>query len=284
MIVRFKSYNQASRGLANLKTALIHLDHNAYAYDAGHNMVGGLRPQGNLVINWGTSRNWNLIGRDGNAIAFAHRQLNRPEAVNIAANKLLAFRAFSNTGVPTVDWTEDPEVAAQWQGQLFTVVQRQILNGHSGEGIRIVEPNEPLSQAPLYTKYKKKKHEFRVHVFNGRVIDIQQKRIQIVEGLPQQAPDMAMHVQPHHKVRNHQNGWVYCRDGLDLNIERTGQIGQIAIRAVTALGLDFGAVDIIFNEREGNFYVLEVNTAVGLQGTTAEKYAAAIDRYIREEL
>jgi glutathione synthase/RimK-type ligase-like ATP-grasp enzyme len=48
------------------------------------------------------------------------------------------------------------------------------------------------------------------------------------------------------------------------------------LAAVSALGLDFGAVDIIWNEREDKCYVLEVNTAPGLQGSTLENYANAI--------
>jgi len=49
----------------------------------------------------------------------------------------------------------------------------------------------------------------------------------------------------------------------------------VALAAVSALGLDFGAVDIIYNEHENQYYVLEVNTAPGLEGTTVEKYAEA---------
>ena len=46
--------------------------------------------------------------------------------------------------------------------------------------------------------------------------------------------------------------------------------------AIKALGLDFGAVDIIYNEAEDQHYVLEVNTAPGLEGTTLQKYTEAI--------
>ncbi|MNY63636.1 hypothetical protein D3C86_2006230 [compost metagenome] len=45
--------------------------------------------------------------------------------------------------------------------------------------------------------------------------------------------------------------------------------------AVNAIGLTFGAVDVIWNEYRHQAYVLEVNTAPGLTGTTLEKYAEA---------
>jgi D-alanine-D-alanine ligase-like ATP-grasp enzyme len=53
---------------------------------------------------------------------------------------------------------------------------------------------------------------------------------------------------------------------------------QLSVEAVAALGLDFGAVDII-EDKEGNFYVLEINTAPGLEGHTVTSYAKAFHGY-----
>ena len=54
-----------------------------------------------------------------------------------------------------------------------------------------------------------------------------------------------------------------------------------AIKAVEALDLDFGAVDII-ETRQGEIFVLEVNTAPGLEGKTVESYGNAILNFIKE--
>jgi D-alanine-D-alanine ligase-like ATP-grasp enzyme len=43
---------------------------------------------------------------------------------------------------------------------------------------------------------------------------------------------------------------------------------QAAIKAVSAVGLDFGAVDF-GTDKEGNVWLLEVNTSPGLQGMSA---------------
>ena len=75
-----------------------------------------------------------------------------------------------------------------------------------------------------------------------------------------------------YQVRNHENGWVYCRDDLDV----PASVFSDATSAVAALGLDFGAVDIIWNQNQARSYVLEVNTAPGLEGTTLTKYVEAI--------
>jgi D-alanine-D-alanine ligase-like ATP-grasp enzyme len=39
-------------------------------------------------------------------------------------------------------------------------------------------------------------------------------------------------------------------------------------------GLDFGAVDVIWNAQKEKPYVLEINTAPGLEGQTIADYAA----------
>jgi len=122
-----------------------------------------------------------------------------------------------------------------------------------------------LPKAPLYVLYKKKRSEYRVHVFNGQVIDVSEKRKR--RGIDRDDG----------YIRNLANGWVFCRDG----IVEPADLRDLAIRAVQALGLNFGACDIIWNERENKCYVLEVNTAPGLEGTTLQRYVDAIINWSR---
>ena len=58
-------------------------------------------------------------------------------------------------------------------------------------------------------------------------------------------------------------------------------IVEQAKRSVIEAGLDFGAVDVIYNVHHKKAYVLEVNTAPGLEGTTLEVYARAISNFFR---
>jgi D-alanine-D-alanine ligase-like ATP-grasp enzyme len=74
------------------------------------------------------------------------------------------------------------------------------------------------------------------------------------------------------KVRNHAGGFIYSHQ----NIEVPHDVIEQALFAYYETGLDFGAVDVIWNEREGKAYVLEINTAPGLEGTTLTKYKEAI--------
>lgn len=243
--VKIYSYNLGSAG--------------AGALARGLNVVR-LRDEGRpirtkLLINWGSS------GSPERRQVTAQKVLNPFNNVKIASNKLETFQKFAeNPEIQIPQWTTDPEVARTFG----TVVCRTVLRGHSGNGIVLWEGDGDLPRAPLYTQYVKKKHEFRVHVMNGEVIDVQQKRKR-----------RDFDGEPNTKVRNHQNGWVYCRENLDIPDDLSRQ----AILATGALGLDFGAVDLIYNERQNRSYVLEVNTAPGLEGTTLENYVNGFKKH-----
>lgn len=224
---------------------------------------GNYRPfRSHVIVNWGNSQmptTWN-----GEAIT-----LNKPSAVAIASNKLEAFKTLYAVGVPIPDFTTDEDTATEWLAEGATVFARKKLNGHSGDGISILRPDDidvDWINAPLYVKYKKKRNEYRVHMFNGTVLSVQEKRR---DREVERDADQSL-------VRSHANGWVFCREDVRYD---TVRLPEIALNAVKALGLDFGAVDIIYNQREDAFYVLEVNTAPGLTGQTLQEYTDAFVNY-----
>jgi len=205
------------------------------------------------VINWGCSKEWPWIN------------LNPKVGHATCVNKLTFFREISkNPEINLPEWTEDKEQAKNWK---TTFLARTKLNGHSGEGIIIVDDNtQYIPTAPLYVKYKKKKHEYRVHFFKEKetntihIIDTTQKKKKIG------APNLDT------KIRNYKNGWIYARE----NITKPDDLHTQTLLTATAVDLDFGAVDLIWNEHENKCYVLEVNTAPGLIGTTLNMYTQAI--------
>lgn len=207
------------------------------------------------VINWGNSKFplWPL-----NYTAF-----NDPTDVMYSVNKLEAFKRFKQCGVSHPEWaTTQDEVPAD--NSLW--MARRNLTGFGGDGIILFNSDEFPPAAPLYVKYKKKKSEFRVHVFNREVIDVQQKKKR--KGFEERD----------NQIRNYANGWVYCRDGIEVPAMVTSE----AIKAVNCLGLCFGAADVIWNDKEQRAYVLEVNTAPGLEGTTLENYANAFATTVQD--
>lgn len=209
---------------------------------------------------------WHKFINWGNGAGTLAASINPYSVVSAAGNKLSTFRALEGKdGIRIPDFTTDRAVATAWIGDGAGVVCRTKLRGHSGDGIVLANTAEEMVAAPLYTKYIKKQDEYRVHVAFGEVIDIQAKRKR--RDVP---PDFATN----YKVRNHHTGWVYCRE----NLNPPDGIGPMAVATVAALGLDFGAVDIIYNAKRNENYVLEVNTAPGLTGTTVTKYADAFAR------
>lgn len=179
--------------------------------------------------------------------------------IGTATNKLATFNKLKEAGVSIPDFTSNKTEAEEWIKAGHTVFARQEISSSGGKGI-VICSELPLVDAPLYVKYIKKYQEFRVHVFNGEVIDVQEKRRKsTVEA-------------PNDFIRNHDNGWVFCRQSI---YEPAG-LRETSINAVKAMGLLFGAVDIIYNRYYNQVYVLEINTAPGLTDTTAHKYADSI--------
>ena len=203
-----------------------------------------------IIINWGNVRQ-----------VHPSIYLNPLDAVKNAANKLTTFKLLESAGVSI------PPYFTSLEGldQDTIYVARTTLTGHSGEGIVVGTPSE-LPSAQLYTTFLRKKYEYRAIVVGNQVVDIKQKlRRQDFEG----------ERSPH--VWNHSNGFVYARN--DITIPDT--LPQLAIAATAALGLTYGAVDII-NHR-GILYVLEVNTAFGLEGTTTQLVGDAIRTLLQEQ-
>lgn len=178
-----------------------------------------------------------------------------------AIDKLKAFKLLAEHKVSIPKFTEDHNEAMAWVKKGRTVFARKTTTGKEGKGI-VVLNDFPDTKTPLYTQYVNKKQEFRVHVFNGAVISVREKLLK--KGL-----------QPS-RIRNTNNGYVF---GHARNLTEAKQtcLHVQAVEAVKALGLDFGAVDIIWNDHYGRAYVLEVNTAPGLSEVGIELYGKAIN-------
>ena len=89
-------------------------------------------------------------------------------------DKLTQMRAFKDNNVPAPDFVTDITQVNNLPGDL--VVCRKLLRSSEGKGIVIEEKGAVTTKAPLYTQYIKKKAEYRAHVYNNKVIDVQQKK------------------------------------------------------------------------------------------------------------
>lgn len=210
-----------------------------------------------VVINWGSSKL--------PAEVMKCKVINHPEKVVICSDKLNFFNKVDKDICP--EWTTSMDVALSWVAEGFTVCARTVLNGHSAEGLVLMDKDHPndFVKAPLYTKYVPKKDEFRVHVVNGEVVDVQRKVIK------KEKLDSGEDI--NWKIRNLDNGFIYQRE----NISVPDEVKDVSIQAVAQVGLDFGAVDVVVDINSKKPYVLEINTAPGITGTTVKNYAGAFN-------
>lgn len=219
---------------------------------------------GDVIINWGCSDSQYSRSR---GVTW----LNHPDIVRTKQHKLQQYQKFT-PNVPTVEWTTDKAQVCQWLTRGKTVYCRVRGASFGGRGIQVITGEkrraytpESIPDAEVYTLKFSARREYRVHVFCDKAIDVTQKR-------RRNGADSAA-------VRSFGNGYVFCHD----NVEQYPQSMVDACRsAVTALGLQFGAVDVLLKD-DGTCAVLEVNSAPGIEGTTYEKYKVAITEYILEQ-
>lgn len=245
MNIRFNTFSNKSQGLKALKAELVARGHNVKELKVrGSNYI---RRPGDVIICWGCPP----THYPGELNTNAHH----------ASNKLIAFQKMVRNGLR---WTTDIEEAKTYR----LCYCRTLLSASQGRGIVVAQSPNEVVPAPLYTKgIRDIAGEYRVHVFKGRVIDFAKKmrmnsaRIE-AEGITHNP-----------LIRNLENGYIFGREGLELNAE----LERVAIESLEDLDMDFGAVDLVLSGYSGKAFTLEVNSAPGLQGLTIIKYADAIE-------
>lgn len=224
-------------------------------------VVGAVRP---TMVRWKTTMPTPL---------GVERELNGLDAVRLASHKRRALEVMAEAGVrvPPFARSLDSEHLVgheiifgranyHTKGQDIVVYRNTSTAGdyceHCGRGEHGTlefsyhenQPNQPLpTQEDYFIAYLRPEKEYRYHVAFGRVI------------LPTVKMKEDGSYSDDSLIRNHQDGlWrqVVCR-------EVRPELEEQALGAVRALGLDFGAVDIIVHD--GRAFVLEVNTAPGLE-------------------
>ncbi len=209
--------------------------------------------ENNLVINWGNSN-----------CPFTSNVLNPGAAIKNTVDKLKFFRLMMQKGLsgylPNY-WTSHEDIP----DEAFPIFCRTTTTGLDGAGIVVAANRNDLVPADLYTSYIKDTNEYRVTLFKGTVTDIQTKK-----------PRVGETVNP--MIRTYKNGWGFQRLYVAATVE--AKIKTAAVAAISASGLDFGGVDVLYSPITGRATVLEVNTAMGLEGDALERFAKAVESYV----
>lgn len=191
-----------------------------------------------------------LRGIEGPSINFGYQregEINPSHAIYLASSKRRALEVMAKAEVPT------PTL----NGDRFPVVARPDKH-RAGKHFWLCWNREELNEAynlgaTHHLKFIEGGREFRVHVAFGKSIKLVEK----IGGDP--------------VIKNHAYGSQFM---YPHNFSHKKSLRKWARKAVESLGLDFGAVDVIY--KEGKFYVLEVNSAPSL---TSEN--DTLGRYVR---
>lgn len=249
MAFKVSPYKETSSGAKILAREL-----GAQLLQAGD--VGGAE---DVTINWGCG--WTR----------SRPTVNSPRAVCNAVNKVRAFSCFDAADVPHPEHTTRKATAMDWFRAGFRVYHRDTMDGERGRGITIIDPDEADEDGTggglekfeglsgNFTRGFDIKREFRVHVAFGKVIEVNEKK-------------RRNGTNPDPRMRSHRD-WVFCVYNLAPYPEI---IKSESIKAVKALGLDFGGVDIAISG-SNEACVFEVNSAPWInRESTWTAYSRAI--------
>jgi len=263
----------------------------------GYNPTNNLA-DGTVVFNYGRSQVpiWAEDARNRGITI-----LNKPRAVRKSVDKIVCLQTLQEAGVPCLVSTTDRNSAHAWMEDGYNVVVRHTTTGKQGQGVELCEVafyhtdlGRDLPEAPLYTREYEKTHEFRVHVFQGKVIDLVQKKRMGAAKLARLGLDEA---DPF--LRNHKKGYVFAHNDLicdhpsfshgELVVLDNGRhfIEQIGINATEAVGLDYCGVDVLARYDNNGKYVdaviCETNSAPSLRSSiTFKAYTDAIEELLNE--
>lgn len=199
------------------------------------------------LIRWGS--------RTGAGWRPAEQVINSQSSLENNTDKLDAMKQLDNGGIPVPNYSEDRDDLGD--ALEYPVVGRETDHAR-GEDINLILQwrDSYLTDNDYFVEYIPTELEYRMHVVNGEVVQVHEKRLRSDED-------------NHPFIRNSETGWVFLEPREDPPAD------NLAVDAVGCLGLDFGAVDVVREEETGDEYVLEVNSAPSLDEANLERYGDA---------
>lgn len=212
-----------------------------------------------LFIRWGSTEQFNNTKYK--------KELNSLEAVIRTTNKLTMLETLRNAGVNTLEFGTDPATADQF----FDKTGNQYIRNKQGV-VRYGNDFNADRDAYYSKPVRFKRREYRVHVFNSKILGVYEKEpISLVEGQPRNFETLPK------LFKSDTCRFVRCditQEGARVN----SAAQALCISAVNSLGLLFGGVDLV-RDKNGQFFIVEVNSAPGLNGLNVERWVDAIQEY-----
>lgn len=197
-------------------------------------------------------RNSDIVIRYGNSTSMTPRctlEINTPQAVHNASNKLVMLQTLiaNDIKVPlnTTNFNAESLDSLRNEEGFFFV---------RGSNNSVRYDNTTRYGDQYVTKEIKNKREYRVHVFDGKIMGVYRKQ-------PNNETDKLLKADNCHFHRCVMDNTKFGQEGIDLSI-----------KAVQAVGLMFGGVDIVYDKTTKKYTILEVNSSPSLNSANIKRF------------
>ena len=239
------SKSETPQRLAERLTTVLTANDIAVQRNASHSNDRNL-----LTIRWGTTRYSDMD-------TLSKAILNPARSIFANLDKRNAHRLMYEAGVSVpLFWTSFNQ-ARRASRELGCDFLRRRLHHMQGTDIIRLHPTDTLSSAKrsgYYVQLLAKTAEYRLHILNGTCIGLAEKKPKDGERANQ-------------LIWNFENGWdliYYSREERESAAPHYAKMVEEATKACKAVGLNFGAVDLVMVGSKP--YILELNTSPKLAG------------------
>jgi hypothetical protein len=215
--------------------------------------VSGVR----LAVTCHEDAKGDFLIRYGNSSPIPNQspEHNSMEFIRTISNKLGFSRLMKENGIFS------PEYYSSGQPTSFPIVIRQCMNSFGGKGIVIVNNKEEFDKAWRngfhWTPFVAMTKEYRVHVLGGEMKKIFVKKKEGESPTP---------------IRNLENGYHFAIKAIDSGAGYK-KLGNLVEKLASFIPGSFYALDIGWCNTKEEYFVLEANSAPGLNENTAHTYA-----------
>lgn len=243
-------------------------------------LVEKKKGQPEYVVNLGTTDDLSGLNMEATII-------NGREMVKAGSNKRAARRHFAEVEIPA------PTLylrAGEVTKKSLPVVGRTSYH-RKGQGFWFCETLHQVQRAvgrgaTHFMEFIPHTREYRVHTFTKARALGQEERTSddfVSVKISEKVAGEGMVLDPKTPQKNHEFGWTF-QGPQNRRDEELDVVREAAKQAIASLGMDFGAVDVMYRIRAKRPYVLEVNSTPSLADDTAdtcERYAKRILKTIR---
>jgi len=192
--------------------------------------------------------------------------LNKATSIFNNINKLKSLMLLKQHGIRTIPF------AIRFQDIPSFPALRRLLNHSRGRDIKLIANSNEFIKGDYYTSLIENYREYRCHIMFDKCVRLTLKT-------PKPKEEYKENEEFNLLIKSFQRGWK-VNDHYKHEIDIEKKIIELSRRAIKALDLDFGAVDVIIENNTFKPYILEVNTAPHLSPYGIEVYVHAFREYL----